>query len=544
MISIKNTLVGLSISFITIVGFAQQVANTVYVNAEIYTVNPNSPWAESMAVKDGKILAMGSMNDIDHLIDTNTTVVDLDGQMVMPGIHDAHTHLEWAGIVWNHECSLPEAGNQDQIVATLKACQRKRPGGWLTAGIYLPFIFKDAKANNDFLNEAFPDTPVYLADYSFHHGLANNRALELAGITADTANPHGGVIVKDTMSGNLTGELVETANSLMQRKVPAYDRQTYVDAVRWSIAMFNRYGITSVQEASASKRLLEILNELDSADELSLRVSAHLVWKYEKFADSNLTEMRQLIEDRNNYNSERIDTRFIKMWLDGAPLPPNLTQGGLDANGNIQTHALLYTQPELNSLVTELDNAGYTIKMHVAGDGAARTALNAIEQTRKLNRKNNNLHELSHAAFVHPDDMARMQGLGAVAEMSPAMWHIDTPGIDKMPGAFKFKSMQDQNVHMVVGTDWILVPTPNLFPALEGMLDREEESIDLTTAIKTMTLNGAIVTRQDHLIGSLETGKMATFIVLNQNLFDIPISEISETTVELTVIEDEVVYSQ
>lgn len=517
-------------------------ADVIYTNAEIYTQDPERPWAKAVAIRDDKILAVGSDREIENFINAETEFVDLQGKMVMPGIHDAHTHLEWSGIFMHHECTLPENANPELIVEVLKRCDARRPGGWITAGLYSPFVFDEAQVSNKFLNEAFPNTPVYLTDYSVHHGLANAKALELAGINENTSDPDGGIIVRDPVSGVATGEVVETATSLVQRVIPAYDRDVYHDALKWAVQICNQYGITSVQEASATRRELEILNELDSKDELGLRVSAHLVWQYEHFADARLDEIRLLRQERARYQSPRVDTRFIKFWLDGAPLPPNFTHSDLDEAGEVEAGKLLYSQDELNKIVASLDRQGLVAKMHVAGKGAARTALNALEYTRRTNGDSGLLHELAHAGFVHDKDMARMKELGAVAELSPAIWQLNLPGLDLASNAFMFRSLQANEVPMVVGSDWIIIPTPNLFPALEGMLLRQEESIDLVTALAAMTINGARVTRQDHLIGSIEPGKYATFIVLDRNLFKIPVDEISETSVEMTVFEGRVVY--
>ena len=519
-----------------------QTAALVYTNAEIYTMDPLQPWANAVAIQDNKFIAVGSNEEIRKFVGENTIVVDLQGQMVMPGIHDAHTHLEWAGIFMHHECTLPQNATPTKIIETLKNCDVRRPNNWITAGLYSPFVFENGRPDNSFLNEAFPNTPVYLTDYSAHHGLANAKALELAGISINSSNPAGGIIARNPESGIATGELVETANSLMQRVIPAYDDRVYRKALNWAIKMSNQYGITSVQEASATRRELQILNELDNKDALSLRVSAHLVWQYERFADATLSEIQKLREEREQYQSPRVDTRFIKIWLDGAPLPPNFTHSDLNDANHVESDKLLISQDELNRKIALFDRQDLVVKMHVAGKGAARTALNALEYTRRMNGDGGPLHELSHAGFIHEDDMNRMSKLGAVAEMSPAVWHLDLPGFDDLSNAFRFKSLKDMDVHTVVGSDWIITPTPNIFPALQGMLERGDESIDLASALATVTINGALVTRQDHLIGSIEKGKYATFIVLNQNLFKIPVNKVHETVVDMTIFEGRVVY--
>ena len=518
--------------------------DTVYVNGRIYTVDGARPWAEALAIADGKFVAVGTAAEINALVHDSTDVVDLGGHMVMPGIHDAHTHLEWVGLLMHHECTLPQGASPQQIVATLEACDVRRPGGWLTAGIYSPFAFADVRVTNELLTEAFPDTAVYLMDYSVHHGLANAKALALAGIDEGVEDPPGGKFSRHPDTNKLTGELVETANSVLMRVIPAYSEDVYRKSLKWAIAVSNQYGITSVQEASATRRQLKLLNELDNAGELTLRIAAHLIWQYEKFADAPLREIRQLRKDREQYTSAHVDTRFIKFWLDGAPLAPNYTETQLDEEGHVDPTNLLITQEALNKALAELDKAGLTAKMHVAHEGSARTALNALAYTRKTNGDSRILQELSHAGFVHADDIARMPALGAVAEMSPAIWHLTGPGFDELASGFKFKSLQNHAVHTVVGSDWILMPTPNLFPALEGMLDRGAESIDLASALAAMTINGTKVTRQDHVSGSIESGKWANFIVLDRNLFEIPIQQISETVVLRTVFEGDVVYAE
>lgn len=521
---------------------AQQVADALYINGKIYTVDANRSWAEAVAIRDGKFIGVGTSDAMQKFKGDQTTVIDLADRMVMPGIHDAHVHMEMAGVLNTHECTLPDGATPDQIIATLKGCHSQRPGGWITAGLYLPFVFPNNRASNDFLNKAFPDTPIFLLDYSAHHGIANARALELAGIDSNTPDPAGGKIIRDPKSGEPTGELVETAGSLIIRSLPQYDQSVYRNAMEWAVRTANQYGVTSVQEASANRRLLKNLNTLDTEHRLSLRVAAHLIWQYEKFAEAPLSELQQLRQDRNQYVTERVKTRFIKFWLNGAPLPPNMTHADLDEEGHVEVNKLLIAPDSLNEAVAKLDKAGLTIKMHVAGKGAARTALNAIEFARNTNGNSGLMQELAHAGFIDDSDIARMHALNAVAEMSPAIWHKGSVAYEALKEGWKFRTLQDNNVMTVMGSDWWLTPTPNLFPAIEGMLDRGEESIDLASALETITSNGAKVVGEFDRIGSIESGKDATFIVLDRNLFDIPIQEIGETRVLSTIFEGKVVY--
>ena len=189
------------------------------------------------------------------------------------------------------------------------------------------------------------------------------------------------------------------------------------------------------------------------------------------------------------------------------------------------------------------DKMGMKVKMHVAGDGAARAALDAIEAARKANPDSRIRHELGHTNIVTPADMPRFAALNAVGEMSPAVWHLYGRTLGDPPrDAWEFKTLLDNGAMMTVGTDWVVTPTPNLFPALEGMLDRGDESIDLESALRTITINGAISLGWQASAGSLEAGKYADFIVLDRNLLEIPSADISETKVLKTVFEGAVVY--
>ena len=515
-------------------------ADVIYINGRIYTVDTDRPWAEALALRDGKFLAVGSNGDITTLASDDTESIDLNGRMVMPGLHDAHVHLEIGGITQAHECTLSEGANQQQIVEILSSCESLRPGGWITSSAIIPFIFPDTRMTNDFLNEAFPDTPVFLTDYSFHHGLANDKALELAGIDDDTPSPAGGIVMRDPTTGRATGELVETATALVYKVLPPYDDETYVEALRHSIRLNNSLGVTSVQETSANRRILDILNRLDTDGGLSLNVATHIVWRNESFSGSTAPELAAMRSDAADYATRHVHTDFVKLWIDGAPLAPNITVAGLDEKGDIDQEWLLYTQEELNRIIASVDARGVSAKMHVAAAGSARAALNAIEYARSANGDSGPMHELVHAADVHDDDIARMQALGAIAEMSPAVWYIVMAGSDEPPDSWDFDAMKEAGVTVTIGTDTLY--HAELFPALEGILTRPDSTIDLTWGLEALTINGARVTRLDDRIGSIEEGKDANFIILDRNLFEIPVEEIGETRVLRTIFEGEVVH--
>ena len=520
-------------------------ADSVFHNGRVYTVDDKQPWAQALAVKGERLIYVGDDESVKQFVGEATRVVDLQGRMVMPGIHDAHTHLLWAAQHLNYGCKFSSDAGLDELLAVLEKCATGlAKDEWLVAGLFQFGQFPDNKPHRSHLDKVFPDTPVYLREGSFHHALLNSRALELAGIDADTVAPYGGEIPRDP-AGNLTGELVETATVLADRFLPVMPAEQNLAAMRWAVNINNQYGITSVQEASAHLPTLQALAALEAEGGLTLQVAAHLIWGSPKFSGMSNEKQEELIGQRQLYASRHVDVDFIKIWVDGSPTPPYFTQSDVLADSNrIEHERVLFPIETLNNAVMRYDRMGLKVKLHVAGDGAARAALNAVAAARKANPDSNLWHELVHTNLVTPADMPRFAALNVIAEMSPAVWHLYGRLLGDPPrDAWEFRTLYEHGARLTVGTDWVVTPTPNLFPALEGMLDRGDESIDLPVALQAMTLNGAFATGRDASSGSLQAGKHANFIVLDRNLFDIPIEDISEVRVLKTVFEGRTVYS-
>ena len=532
---------------ILLVGFGSivvaETADSVYLHGRIYTVNEAQPWAEALAIRGDRLIFVGSNEAAKAFIGAATGVMELQGRMVMPGIHDAHSHLLWAGLHLNYGCRLQEQETIDGIISKLKQCAAgKDKSEWLLAGLIKHTFFPENKPNRSWLDRAFPDTPVYLREMTFHHALLNTKALEVAGIDKYTPSPPGGEIIKDA-NGELTGELVESATILASRFLPRDPVERQLDALRWSVAVNNQYGITSVQDAASNLESLQGLDTLDKNNELTLQVAAHFIWGNPGFGGRSNDDLLALIDDRAKYQSRHVRTDYVKMWIDGSPTPPYFTQADIDDRGQVELSRILIAPDKLNEMVTRFDQAGIKVKMHVAGAGAARVALDAIEFARKENPRSTVRHELGHTNLITPQDKPRFKQLNVIGEMSPSVWHLygRTLGDPPQP-AWEFKTLLDHGVLMTVGTDWVVTPTPNLFPGLKGMLLREDESIDLASALRMLTINGAIAVGWEKTQGSLEPGKVANFIVLDRNLFEIPAAEVSETRVLKTIFEGKVVY--
>lgn len=515
-----------------------------FVNGRIYTGDAARTWAEAVLAEGGMITAVGTSDDIGAAAGSETEIVDLDGRFAMPGLHDAHIHILASGLKFRFECRLGKNASAEDVVSALcecEKCHRGRLSGWILGGEYNPNVFAPGTLDRRFLDEAFPDTPVFLADISIHHGFANSKALTLAGIDASTPDPHGGRIVRREGSHEPTGELVERATWAVKRAIPEFEPDIYREAMEWAIGVANQYGITSLQEAGGTLPELRVLNALDGEGRLSAHVATHLIWQEEAFSGVGQDEMDALIEARATYESEHVRTGFIKIWLDGAPLPPHFTQSNLDpATGQPDANVVI-GEEELTEALIRFDKQGLRVKIHCAAEGSVRAGLNALETVRATNGAGQR-HELAHTLFVHPDDLPRFPQLNVGAEMSPAVWHIKAPEFAALDNGCKFATLRNAGAAVTVGSDWIVTDSPNLFPALQGMLDRGGESVSLEAAIEMMTIAGSRAVGMDDRTGTIEPGKSADLIVLDRNLFEIPISEVGEARVLRTVFEGQTVH--
>lgn len=521
-------------------------AQTAYVNGRVYTVDPSRPWAEAILVRSDRIVAVGSSQEVLRLAGGAGEVFDLDGRMVMPGIHDAHGHILLAGLKHRYECRLPtDALGRDygDKLCDCIACSRGKLSGWIIGGDFNPTLSAAGEVDRQYLDEKFPDTPVYLHDYSLHHGLANSKALELAGITADTPDPFGGRIVRRAGSNEPTGELVERATWKLFNVLPSPEPDVHRGALRWALETAGRFGVTSIQEASASRPELEMLQEIDREQGLPLRVHAHIPWREEHFGHATTEALDRLIEERRRFASERVKTDFVKVFMDGSPLGPHFTDAQIDpATGEPQPGKLLHSREDMAAALIAWDRAGITAKIHCTGDAAVQLVLQAMRDMRATSQEGT-IQEISHCCFVRPDDLAAFAELDVTAEMSPPIWFGDIPELAPFrERGYPIGTLFRMGTRVTVGTDWTFLPEPNLFPALQGLLQHGPESVDLAAGIEMLTLAGARAVNNAALTGSIEPGKSADFILLDRNLFDVPEDEIGDTRVLATIFEGRLIH--
>jgi predicted amidohydrolase YtcJ len=543
-------------------------ADLVLINASIYTVDEAQPWAKTMAIKDGYIVYVGPNDEVNNFIADNTRVIDLQDKMVIPGMQDAHIHPIMSGIraeildLSQYETVAEYRSVIRDYVNTNADVEWVLGGGW-SMGAFGP----GAKASKNIIDELVSDRPVYLGSRDGHSGWANSLALEMAGITKNTPDPVDGIIDRDPETGELIGSLQEGAMALVERIIPADTLETREAGLKYAVKLLNSFGITAMQDAalngigiSASMDAIDLkaYHSLDQKGGLSMRVVGAHWW----VRDRGIEQLDHFKQLRTEYSSRLIKPTSVKIMQDG--VMENYTAVLLEPyNIPSQSKGIPMIEPEfLKEIVTAVDAAGFQVHFHALGDGAIRQALDAVEEAIYENGQLGNRHHISHLQLIHPDDFSRFAELDVVANFQP-LWaykdiYIDeltAPflGSERMQYMYPIKSIQDAGGIIAFGSDWY-VSTPNPFHQMETAITRQaaagklteplliNEGLDLKSAIEAFTINAAYVNNIETETGSIEVGKVADLVILDQNLFDIEAQAISETNVLITLFEGEVVH--
>jgi len=518
----------------------QNPATIVYHSGRIYRVDENRNWAEAVAIKDGRFLAVGSNEQIEAFVGSNTESVDLKGAMVLPGFHDAHFHTQ-TGINFELDCNLGQFFSS-QLQRILEQCKNRRQGNFPWMVINGLALWSGEHVDKQVLDEIFPNTPVFVHGAALHNALVNSKAIEVAGINDQTPDPLGGIIVRDPKTGEATGLLIEdSAVNLVQDHIPAYPTLELKTAAENLFKRLFSYGITSYQngglESGMDSPVWALLRQMDQQNEPLPTIYLHLKWALEN--GEPVSSLEAVIDNRDTYRTSHIRPDGVKVYLDGIPVPPKFTHVAIGRDGKVDESNLLVPRDLLTRKLEEWDQAGIKVKMHASGNGAVRVALDALAEARRNVPPTGIWHETAHSNDVSADDLGRYAQLNAVVEISPYFWHLGG-GIGST--GYQFRSLFKKGALITVGSDYPVVESFNPFPPLQGIVERENESVELANAIEFFTRNGAQSMGQLDNMGSIETGKIANMIVLDRNLFEIPVSQIGDTKVLMTILDGELIY--
>ncbi|MFJ3905498.1 amidohydrolase [Streptomyces sp. NPDC090025] len=540
-------------------------ADLVFTGGPVFTGDPARTRATSLAVVGERIVAVGH-DEVRGLIGPGTEVVDLAGKLLIPGFQDAHIHAVYGGVELA-ECDLSGTTGVDEYRRIIAEFAAAHPGQeWITGGGWSMESFEGGLPTREFLDAIVPDRPVLLVNRDHHGSWANSRALELAGITADTPDPADGRIER-AADGTPSGVLQEGAANLVSRIVPPCSAADRIAGLLRAQRLLHSYGITGWQDAL----LGEFGGKPDPSDAyvacaedgtLTARVTGALWWDRERGAE----QIPGLVAQRAKLDVGRFRAGSIKIMQDGiaenftaAMTSPYLDGCGC-ATGNT---GLSFVDPEaLRGHVTALDALDFQVHFHALGDRAVREALDAVEAAVAANGRRGNRHHLAHLQVVHPDDIARFARLGALANIQP-LWAAHEPQMDELTIPFlgperaawqyPFGDLVRAGATLVAGSDWpvsspdplagIHVAVNRAEPgATDGRVFLPEQRLDLSTALAAYTAGSAHVNGHDDA-GSLRAGHLADLVVLDRDILTAPAAEIAEARVEQTFVGGARVYA-
>ena len=532
-------------------------ADLVLRRGAVYTLDGARSWAESVAVSGGRIVAVGPDGEIAARIGPRTRQIELEGQMVLPGFHDAHVH-PMAGI-HDIDCQLAECVTPDQVREALRRFAKANPEKpWVRGqGWALP-LFPQGNPHKKLIDDVIPDRPAYLVANDGHSAWVNSKALEVAGIGKDTPDPPNGHIERDPKTGEPTGTLREQAMSLVSQYLPKASLQERVEGLRRGLDRATRSGITSIQDADVSAETLEAYAALQKQGALSVRVVAAIHADPEA-GEQQLPRMRAL---RKEHHSPRLRADAVKIFVDGvidsrtaALLEPYV--GSADFRGKA-----IWSPESLNRFVIALDRDGFQVHIHAIGDRGIRMALDAFETARSANGVRDSRHHIAHAQLIDPADIPRFRRLGVIANFQPLWAQADSYiltltqpllGPHRSRWLYPIASVAQTGAVVVFGSDWP-VTTINPLEIIQVAITRRdafsgpgpawipEERIGLAPALAASTIQGAYLDFRDRETGSIEVGKAADLILLDRNLFDVPPHQIHQAKLRMTLVDGVAVF--
>ncbi|MEM1156167.1 MAG: amidohydrolase, partial [Pseudomonadota bacterium] len=471
------------------------------------------------------------------------------------------------GIKQLYHCNFPFTASLEEVGAQLRRCVADNPdidfieGGQWTSNF---FQDNDIESPRAWLDAISDEIPIFLHDDATHNGWVNSAALAMAGIDAQTPDPEGGKILRDAR-GEPNGLLYESARRTVLDARASWTVDQYRAAIAAAVQQANRFGLTGFNEARVQAAMLEAYGLLDEAGDLTVHVTANLQTP-RAYRDTPL-DMESFIALRDKYQSPHVNSGYVKIFLDGVPTASRtallLADYTTDADHPEPTRGFILVDADtLKQDMVAFDAAGFTVKIHAAGDGSVRVALDAIAAARKANGDSGLRHQLAHAGYIDPDDVARFAELNATVDASPYIW-FPSPIMDSIVDAmgerglryYPVRELMDLKTDIGIGSDWPSAAVSlNPWGAIEALVTRSnpasdgddqlwpEQAITLDEALYIATMGGARGLDIEQKSGSIEVGKLADFIILDQNLFAVPIQQISDTHVKETWFAGERVY--
>jgi predicted amidohydrolase YtcJ len=537
-------------------------ADTIVLHGRVYTENAKQPWAQAVAIRGAKIVAVGGDAEIEKMRAVGTKVIDAAGRLVLPGFVDSHIHF-MDGSLSLGRVNLEGAKDASDIQQRLREYASNHSGdGWILGrGWNYAMFGPEALPHKKYLDEIFPNRPVFLEGYDGHTYWANSKALALAGITRETPDPPNGAIVRDPKTGEATGALKESAQESVAKIVPKPSRAEKLAALRAGVKWANKHGITRVHSAGGDFSELDLYDELRRHGDLTLRFYVAYFLNPPLLRPQDLEAIENA---RKKYHDDWIDAGAVKFMVDG--VVESHTAAMLEPySDDPSIKGKLFWEPSnYKAAVAELDKRGLQLFTHAIGEYGVRTALDAYENAEEHNRTRDRRPRIEHIETIAPADIARFGKLGVIASMQPLHSYPDSNtlnvwarnvGPERASRAWSWKSISDAGGRLAFGSDWPVV-TLNPWEGVQTAVTRQTadgtpeagfvpgQRLTVAQTIEGYTLGAAFAGRREKWEGSLEPEKFADLIIISQNVFEIVPQKLAEIRVLTTMVGGQVVYQE
>jgi predicted amidohydrolase YtcJ len=524
-------------------------ADLLLTGGSVHTADDAGTMSEAVAVKDGRIAAVGRASVLTELAGPGTRVIELEGQSVLPGFQDAHLHPLDGGLL-AVVCNLHETDSADECLDVIARYAREHPEReWITGDGWSMDFFEGGNPDKERLDAIVPDRPVYLENRDGHTAWVNSRALELAGIDASRADPADGRIQR-AADGTPTGALHEGAMRLVEDLAPRVSQSEWEQALLSAQAELHALGITAWQDAVVTAETLPAYLAVAERGQVTMHAEGNLLWDRTRGEE----QIDDLLALRERGSLGRVRLRGAKIFVDG--VLENFTGALLEPYVGTDNRGMaMHDADELARIVTLLDAHGFQVHMHTIGDRAVREALDAVEAAQRANGRRDARHHLAHVQLVHPDDQPRFARLGVVANAQP-YWAAASRYVNELTLPFigeeraryhyPFGSLHRADARLAFGSDWT-VSTADPLAQIEVAVTRvehpnrdtepllPEEALDLDTAVAAFTRGSAYVNFLEEKTGTIEPGKSADLVVLDRDIFDRQSGPIGDARVVMTL---------
>ncbi len=548
----------LAFLLVVVVTFAQTrpSAELIVTNARIWTVDSSHPRAEAVAVIGDRIVAVGANAEVDEWRGPGTKVIDAAGKLLLPGFNDAHVHFTSGGMQLD-QVDLKDAPTPQEFARRIgERAKGTAKGEWVLGGDWDEQKWTPASLPTKALIDSLtPDTPVFVNRYDGHEALANSVALKLAGITARTADPPGGTIVRDAQ-GHPTGLLKDAAQDYVWKVVPPASRERTLRAIKRGLAYAASLGVTSLQDMGTAPSELGIYAELAGRGELTSRIYAvPPISRWEDQAKLGI---------RHGFGSPYLRIGGLKGFADGS-LGSTTAYFFEPYSDAPNTRGLLAEdmQPlsRMQSRMLEGDAAALQLCIHAIGDRAISTVLDMFEQVQRAHGPADRRWRIEHSQHMTTKDFDRYANLRVIASVQPyhaiddGRWAEKRIGHERAKTTYAFRSFLDHKIRLAIGTDWTVAPLNPLLTihaaVTRATLDGKnpggwipEQKLTVAEVVAGYTMGSAYAEFQESEKGSITPGKLADMVLLSDDIFSIAPVAIRDVVVDTTIVGGKVIYTR